>query len=147
MSESNITITIAPGLELVVGPDAAGVSERQIERARLLFDRKRLIDGIRFVVDHLHAAGDDAATHLRVILEMVGWISNRRDNDISMLASSIMALVEEVIVEDLTRLGDVLEIAELEMHKWWGRRALAEGVVEVRDQAVAGELDTQAVAS
>jgi hypothetical protein len=116
------TATLTDGLTLILDGNRMNdaISEAQIERARLVFDRTAQLVELRTIVRGLFDAGDQAERHLRRILEALGWSCNRTNAKASELAAAIETLAEEVV--DGPRLALGLQIAQLEQHKWWGRR-------------------------
>ena len=120
-----VIIPLATGVELVIHPEqvTSEISEQHIERVRTLFDRTALVAEIRAVVNYIFEhGGDEAVAHLERILEVAGWHSCRSDHDDATFAATINMLVEHIISDDLDRLANVLDEAEIAMHKIWARR-------------------------
>jgi hypothetical protein len=122
MSENDTTIPLTAGITLWIDRDRilSPVDDAQVRRARMLFDRATQLEELQFVVDHLVTnAGDRAERHLDRILEPLGWNCKMRSVDTAEVAAAIVALAGAV---DEGRLANTLEVAKMEMHKWWGRR-------------------------
>jgi hypothetical protein len=124
MSENftSTTLTITNGLTLILDGEHMrdAISEAQLERARLVFDRTAQLAELHAIVRRLFDdAGDQAERHFDRILEALGWSSTRHAN-VAELAAAIETLAEQVVEGPRLALG--LEVAQLEQHKWWGRR-------------------------
>jgi hypothetical protein len=122
MSENHQSITLAPGIDLQIDRDRVldVIAENQIVRACLVFDRDAQLTELSTIVQHLvEDAGAESERHLDRILEALGW-SATRTATIAELAAAVETIAKEVVDGPALALG--LEVAQLEQHKWWGRR-------------------------